>query len=266
MRTKPAANHSKNFSTKLAAYSATATAALLATPMAADATIQDLTTFGYNNGSTFGTFPPRNVGNSNTGFTVATANHKAGLKGGVLDVSRVFSASSSRFNIHMKIGGASANHIAGAGGFASNLGLGISIAGKNFAGGNNNLAQENHFHSTYNSHINLFGNFLPHGANAKATGYIGFKTNLRGHTYYGWLRVQVANNAFGDPSEVSLVAKAGDPGIYGAFGLPGDDIKAGEIAPVPEPSAAAIGGLGLLALGAAGVREMRRRRKASEKI
>jgi len=52
------------------------------------------------------------------------------------------------------------------------------------------------------------------------------------------------------------------PGIYGAFALAGDGITAGEVSAIPEPSSVA-SGLGLLALGAVGVREMRRRRKVA---
>jgi hypothetical protein len=78
--------------------------------------------------------------------------------------------------------------------------------------------------------------------------------------------VQLVNNADGDPVEISLIAKNGDPGVYGAFGLASDDITAGEVAPAPspEPSSMIIGGLALLALGARGLKELRRRRQATK--
>ena len=110
------------------------------------------------------------------------------------------------------------------------------------------------------------GNFLP-PANGAVTGYIGFKEQLNAHTYYGWLRIQVDADANGFPDEILLIAKSGDPDIYGAYGLASDDITAGEIAsPVPEPSLAALGGLGLLALGARGMREMRRRKTSTAPV
>ena len=124
----------------------------------------------------------------------------------------------------------------------------------------------------FKSHDNLgitvhSGQFLPVGGNAFATGYIGLKGAKNGNTYYGWLRLQVRNNSSGFPSQMKLVAAAGHPGVYGAFDLSadvaGDGFTAGSVAAVPEPSAAALGGLALLALGAAGVREMRRRRQAA---
>jgi hypothetical protein len=111
------------------------------------------------------------------------------------------------------------------------------------------------------------GAFLP-PANGAKTGYIGFKGYQNGNTYYGWVRVKVTGDAGGIPNSVSLVASADNPGIFGAYDISTDpDIgtfTAGEIAGVPEPTEAAIG-LGLLAFGAAGVREMRRRRNALDR-
>ncbi|HWA87189.1 MAG TPA: hypothetical protein VG710_13250 [Opitutus sp.] len=89
------------------------------------------------------------------------------------------------------------------------------------------------------------------------TGYIGFKQGV----YYGWLKVAVSFNGDGVPVSLSLVPKA-DTDIYGAFGLLSDGVRAGETTAVPEPSAVGLG-LGLFALGAVGVREMRRRRAAA---
>jgi len=45
-----------------------------------------------------------------------------------------------------------------------------------------------------------------------------------------------------------------------ADSLNGQNIEAGQVSAIPEPASVA-SGLGLLALGAAGVREMRRRRQ-----
>lgn len=70
----------------------------------------------------------------------------------------------------------------------------------------------------------------------------------------------MVNDGIVSPAEVTLADKNGN-GIYGAFGLVSDNIKAGEIAGVPEPAMLAIDGLGLLALGAAGLRELRQRRQ-----
>ena len=107
------------------------------------------------------------------------------------------------------------------------------------------------------------GKFLPpdNGVGA-VTGYVGFKVQQNAHTYYGWLRIQVEDDGNSLPDKISFLAKSGDPGIYGAYGLANSGITAGEISSVPEPSIAALGGLSLLALGARGVREMRRRKNS----
>jgi len=96
----------------------------------------------------------------------------------------------------------------------------------------------------------VLGNFVG-GASAEVVGYLGFKFSKSAQTYYGWLRASVF---YFDNKIISFGLKGNSEGVYGAWGDPA--ITAGA---VPEPSVAALGGLGLLALGASGVREMRRR-------
>lgn len=103
------------------------------------------------------------------------------------------------------------------------------------------------------------------GASNHKTGYLGFKATQGTNHYYGWVRLKVTDSAGGFPDQFALVDKSSD-GIFGAFGSPSDQIKAGEIATsVPEPPSFDITGLGLLALGAQGIREMRRRRATQKK-
>jgi len=102
------------------------------------------------------------------------------------------------------------------------------------------------------------GNFLTGNFQTNVPGYAGFRLSKNAHYYYGWLRVDV--NGSGTPNSLQLV-DTGTPGIAGAFNTsPSGAITAGQTASaIPEPANVAAG-LGLLALGAAGVREMRRRR------
>jgi hypothetical protein len=248
------------FNSKLLAYSATAGAALMVAPQA-HATIHNITEFKINHGS-YGTTPP-SVGIGHVSFTGATPGLIVGLNRGRFNVAFA-SGPSHRYNVDMQMAGTVSGHIAGTGLLISNLGFGVRIAGKSFAGENIGLADRSK--QTFSGDVFYVhdGNFDPNGANAHDTGYIGFKTDLRGHTYYGWLRVEVSNNGNGNPAAVTLVSKNGNPGVYGAFGLASDNITTGEIAPVPEPSGMVIGGLGLLALGARGVKELRRRRQATK--
>jgi len=252
---------------RLALYSATAGAALLAAP-GAEATIQNITTFSYDGGSSFGSTPPNdsNSGGTNLNFTAATAGHNAGFVG-FLEVNNGNFGFDSGTGI-ARIGGHVANHTFS--GMASKLVFGASVMNRVFfnVNGEATLASR-HLSSSFGlgpGPGSSRGNFLPHGAGATVTGYVGFKTNLRGQTYYGWLRVKVSNDGSDFPFEVSLISKNGDPSVFGAYGLASDNITAGETAlAAPEPSVAAIAGLGLLALGARGVREWRRRRAAVQK-
>jgi hypothetical protein len=83
-----------------------------------------------------------------------------------------------------------------------------------------------------------FGNWTPDGT----PGFLGVRFDISGDTHYGWVRVGVT---FGSTS-FRIVDWA-----YNS--TPGEALKAGE--PIPEPST-----LSLMALGAAGLLALRRRR------
>lgn len=93
-----------------------------------------------------------------------------------------------------------------------------------------------------------------------SSGYVGFRFFKSNQAYFGWFKVGVMLNA-GLPMGINFLSvEGGDQPIFGAYGLASDAIRAG----VPEPSTVALAGLGLLALGAAGVRELRRQKAKSE--
>ncbi len=142
---------------------------------------------------------------------------------------------------------------------ALNLATGDPVNGQNFALGNGMLARNNGAVQS--------GQFLPPGSSAAKTGYVGIRFTLGGVTNYGWLRMRVNNSAYGFPSQVYMLPKAGSISIFGAFDnkadIEADGFKVGSVAAVPEPSVEALSGLGLLAVGAAGLREMRRRKAAA---
>jgi hypothetical protein len=89
---------------------------------------------------------------------------------------------------------------------------------------------------------------------------VGFKFQAVSNTYYGWLRVKA-------PIGGGIALVTNEAGVFGAVAPKGEILGAGEttITPTPEPSVAALGGLALLACGAAGVREQRRRWLAAAK-
>lgn len=112
------------------------------------------------------------------------------------------------------------------------------------------------------SYVRSSGKFHKSGATA-VSGYVAFKQAANGHNYYGWLKVKVTENGNKQPTEIQLVANSN--GNYGAYDLVGNTTSDGftvgdDVVPVPEPIHPALVGLGLLAVGAAGVRELRRRR------
>jgi hypothetical protein len=76
------------------------------------------------------------------------------------------------------------------------------------------------------------------------------------HHYYGWLRLKVTDDSDGVPDAISLLAESSNPSVFGQYGTAGESIST-----VPEP-----GGLALLAIGAAGVMELRRRRQAAKAV
>jgi len=91
--------------------------------------------------------------------------------------------------------------------------------------------------------------------------YLGFNLHANNRTYSGWLRVGLTFDGAGNPLAFSLLAKDGAPDIYGAWSTGAISLgEVGSAAAVPEPAQVATG-LGLLALGAVGVREFRRRRR-----
>ncbi|HWA85907.1 MAG TPA: hypothetical protein VG710_06775 [Opitutus sp.] len=249
------------FASRLSAYSASAAVVALAAP-AAHATIQNITSFSYDGGATFTTTPPSLNAGTQSRYVAGTwvsARFSAGPFVGGLLLGRPI----GDFGTSAKSGdGAPAQMVGNVAltrpllDFVVRFKSGDPIAaGPTIAFGDGLLADR---FSLANS-----GQFAPKYTHFfhhyPVTGYAGFKAERNGQDYYGWLRVQATFNGYGMRG-LSLVAKAGEPGIYGAYGLAGDHITAGEFSAVPEPATTAAG-LALFALGAVGVRELRRRRR-----
>jgi len=252
---------------RLAAYSATAGAALLAAPVV-NATIHnisnlsvslDLPQNGGNQSLSFdvGPFHGGFIGNRGTykNMTYVPGSFSPGTppytrpSGTYFPGSPGFSNPGHDTTVGTNRYGRA--NLAGniAGGFASRLDKGIPFAGLAFSNNSHLLASR----SGSGGGTGNFGG---------QSGYIAFQTG----SYYGWLKVKVGLDSNGVPDQISLVDN-GD-GIIGAFDktseVSADGFNVG-VTEAPEPSIAAIGGLGLLAFGAAGVREWRRRKAAAQK-
>jgi hypothetical protein len=79
------------------------------------------------------------------------------------------------------------------------------------------------------------------------TGYAGVRFNVGGQPHFAWLRISVSS----DGGSITVIDWAWED-------QPNTPVNAGFL-PAPEPPPAALTSLGLLALGAAGVRHRRRR-------
>lgn len=252
---------------RLATYSTTAVAALATAPMAS-ANIRNITEFSYDHGMSFTPTPPVYNYSINGTTPVSFAPVTSALYlFGVPDFGGYYVPAGSPigaplngpahallFNAPLAVSGQSVLYNTP---MAVNLGFGDTIAGLSFIS-STSAAALIAARSTQGSFAS--GNFLSSGESAVKTGYVGFRVGM---SYYGWLRVKVTNDSAGLPSQIALVDKDGD-GIYGAVGSFSDNITAGETAAsaIPEPASVAAG-LGLFALGAVGVREFRRRKRAA---
>lgn len=137
-------------------------------------------------------------------------------------------------------------------GYIAKLSSGALINGFAAAGGYQN------FFSTLSGFFSgTAGGFNP-GVNGQDEGMIGFRIeDAVGALYVGWLNVNISRDARGRPLGLYL-APLDRSGVMGAF-VPlaeAAGFTAGQLAAVPEPATAATG-LGVLALGAAGLRRRR---------
>jgi len=253
---------------RLAAYSASAGVALLAAPVA-EATIQNI------NSLSLSLDLPQNGGFQSLPFNVGPFNGE--LRGSRATYKQTTYIPGTYFPGTPPYTGPSNTYFPGSPGFynpghaetigtnrygkasfygnIANSGSYAKRFNKGDAFGSLSFGSSRHLLASKSYSGNAYGNFRGQ------SGYIAFQTG----SYYGWLKVKVGLDSNGVPNQISLVDNGN--GVYGAFDkiddISADGFTIGAVA-APEPSIAAIGGLGLLAFGAAGVRELRRRRGQSK--
>jgi len=229
-----------DFNRKLLGYSATAGAALLLAPSSEAQSGNSIVSFQLNSGGFSAS--PSTLGIGANNFTVATGG--GAHFGGDIIVHTRFGGADAAVYFRSAGQGAMAQH--GGSSSVDRLVADSHVAAKTAFGGDVNIAHRS------TGGANNFPFAPAAGAGQHATGYIGFKT---AGNQYGWLKIQVMNNGRGVPTIVNF--EQGTDGLYGQIG--DSTVVTDGVSAIPEPASVA-SGLGLLALGAAGVREMRRRR------
>lgn len=135
----------------------------------------------------------------------------------------------------------------------ANLAAGETIADKDFHGGMGPMQMA----YTLYGPTHIFGAFGGENFSTPASGFIGLQfTTGYGDTVFGWVKVAIVGDVT-NPNFRSAQIQIFD----GAYATDGADILAGQT--VPEPASITLTALGMLAMGAVGVME-RRRRKAAQ--
>lgn len=100
----------------------------------------------------------------------------------------------------------------------------------------------------------------PYGNFYSATGFAGVRFDTAGGAakHHGWVRLRLTNNGFGGFTPHAQVGRV-DVIDWAYNTVPNAPIVAGQI---PEPTTAALGTLGALAVGASSVRRIRRERQS----
>ncbi len=253
MRKKRSSNRvtTSQFPARLAAYSATALAVTAAAPPA-EAAWGNINLTNNFTGSASLSFTP--LANASAVFGLGPLSGK--FEAEKIDFTGETHTQKSQFVKLQGLGGAGSGVAYGFGGVRVLQG-GDALTGWSFR--NTTLSVAGYIRRYYSgSAAPMNGVFGP--MSQGGTGYLAFKAKQNALTYYGWMRVKVTQDGNRNPNSISFVENGS--GYFGAYMSTNDPnfstFKAGVVA-VPEPTTV---GLGLLALGALGVRELRRRRSS----
>ncbi|HWA85909.1 MAG TPA: hypothetical protein VG710_06785 [Opitutus sp.] len=277
----------QDFESGLRAYSAAGKAAIVAgaavgVVSARGQTITNLTSANFAGGSLSWSISPVSLTDDSSHAVAFDAHvltmhfgHMTAQLGAKVAQSNGFSATSSTRRasgyIHLvNVPGSVARSGSNTTRSVANLARHATVSKANFRNGGSNRIFGTHF-STFSGYPRLggqhaTGKFIA-PANGHVTGYLGFKIGGANY-YYGWLRVQVGADANGRPQSLTLEPVNGPDSPIGAYILSSDPnaslFGAGDYnaSAIPEPANVAAG-LALFALGAVGVRELRKRRQAA---